>query len=189
MHNINFIRENPIEFDNAMKQRGEHSLSKKILEIDEQKRNTQTLLQNLLAERNTLSKEIGKLKTEKKDAASELTKVDNLKKEISNFKKETGIDIIDLEDIDKFNDFEFCVLDHEKGNGGCLMLSPNEISADKGIMVYMNVDGRIQDPMSKVEPGGGKVLETTHQIGQHGFRSVILDSEGNRIVLHSNTDA
>ena len=37
MHNINFIRENTIEFDNAMKQRGEQSLSKKILEIDEQK--------------------------------------------------------------------------------------------------------------------------------------------------------
>jgi seryl-tRNA synthetase len=87
MHNINFIRENPIEFDNAMKQRGEQSLSKKILEIDEQKRTTQTLLQNLLAERNTLSKEIGKLKTEKKDASSELTKVYNLKKEISNLKE------------------------------------------------------------------------------------------------------
>ena len=90
---------------------------------------------------------------------------------------------------DKFNDFKFCVLDHEKSNGGCLMLSPNEISADKGIMVYMNVDGRIQYAMSKVEPGGGKVLETTHKIGQHGVCSVILDSEGNRIVLHSNTDA
>ena len=69
MHNINFIRDNPIEFDNAMKQRGEQSLSKKILEIDEQKRNTQTLLQNLLDERNTLSKEIGKLKNKNKDAS------------------------------------------------------------------------------------------------------------------------
>ena len=80
-------------------------------------------------------------------------------------------------------------MDHEKGIGGCLMLSLNEISADKGIMVYMNVDGRIQYAMSKVEPGGGKIIEPAHQIGQHGFRSVILDSEGNRIVLHSNTDA
>ena len=87
MLNINFIRENPIEFDNAMKQRGEQSLSKKILEIDEQKRNTQTLLQNLLAERNALSKEIGKLKTEKKDASKELKKVDNLKNEIFNLKE------------------------------------------------------------------------------------------------------
>ena len=87
MLNINFIRENPIVFDNAMKQRGEQSLSKKILEIDEQKRNTQTLLQNFLSERNALSKEIGKLKTEKKDASKELKKVDNLKNEISNLKE------------------------------------------------------------------------------------------------------
>ena len=29
MHDINFIRENPIQFDNAMKQRGEKPLSKK----------------------------------------------------------------------------------------------------------------------------------------------------------------
>ena len=51
------------------------------------KRNTQTLLQNLLAERNTLSKEIGKLKIEKKDASEVLKKVDNLKNEISNLKE------------------------------------------------------------------------------------------------------
>ncbi len=87
MHNINFIRKNSIEFDNAMKQRGEKSLSNKILEIDEQKRNAQTLLQNLLAERNTLSKEIGILKNLKKDASEQLKKVDILKSEISNLKQ------------------------------------------------------------------------------------------------------
>ena len=31
MHNINFIRENPTEFDNYMKQRGENPISNKIL--------------------------------------------------------------------------------------------------------------------------------------------------------------
>ena len=55
MHNINFIRENPIEFDNYMKQRGEHPISNKILELDKVKRETQTVLQNLLAERNSIS--------------------------------------------------------------------------------------------------------------------------------------
>ena len=34
MHNINFIRENPTEFDNYMKQRGEQPISNKILELD-----------------------------------------------------------------------------------------------------------------------------------------------------------
>ena len=62
MLNINFIRNNPTEFDNSMKLRGEKPCSAQILKIDEDKRNTQTVLQNLLAERNKLSKQIGKLK-------------------------------------------------------------------------------------------------------------------------------
>jgi predicted enzyme related to lactoylglutathione lyase len=33
------------------------------------------------------------------------------------------------------------------------------------------------------------VLEPTHGIGPHGFRAIVLDSEGNRIALHSSTDA
>jgi seryl-tRNA synthetase len=66
MHNINFIRENATAFDNAMKQRGETPCSVKIIKIDEEKRNTQTILQNMLAERNKLSKEIGLLKSQKK---------------------------------------------------------------------------------------------------------------------------
>ena len=47
MHNINFIRENATAFDNAMKQRGETPCSVKIIKIDEEKRNTQTILQNI----------------------------------------------------------------------------------------------------------------------------------------------
>ena len=55
MHDINFIRENPVEFDNLIKTRGTEPCSKKIIEIDEEKRNTQTVLQNILHEKNNLS--------------------------------------------------------------------------------------------------------------------------------------
>ena len=87
MHNINFIRENPTEFDNYMKQRGEQPISNKILEVDKVKRETQTVLQNLLAERNSISKNIGKLKSENKDASSEMNKVDEIKNKINNLKE------------------------------------------------------------------------------------------------------
>ncbi len=87
MHNINFIRENPTEFDNYMKQRGEKPISNKILELDKVKRETQTVLQNLLAERNSISKSIGKLKSENKDASSEMSKVDEIKNKINNLKE------------------------------------------------------------------------------------------------------
>ena len=36
MHNINYIRENPVEFDNFMKTRGENPIAKKIIDIDKE---------------------------------------------------------------------------------------------------------------------------------------------------------
>ena len=77
MHNINYIRNNPVEFDNFMKSRGENSISQKIIDIDKEKREAQTTLQNLLADRNQLSKTIGKLKSEKKEATNEMAQVDD----------------------------------------------------------------------------------------------------------------
>lgn len=43
-------------------------------------------------------------------------------------------------------------------------------------------------PAAKVAPNGGKVTEPVHAIGPHGFRALMLDSEGNRIALHSSVD-
>src|SRR5438128_1253813 len=88
----------------------------------------------------------------------------------------------------QFENFSFCVLEHGDGNGGCLVPKPQEVSGAAGILVYMNVNGRIRDAVSRAEALGGKVLEPTHAIGPHGFRAIVLDSEGNRIALHSETD-
>jgi predicted enzyme related to lactoylglutathione lyase len=88
---------------------------------------------------------------------------------------------------EKFNDFSFCVLDHQDGNGGCLIPKPAEVST-VGILVYLNVDGRIRAAVAEVERHGGKIIEPIHSIGPHGFRTIIHDSEGNRLALHSMTD-
>lgn len=98
--------------------------------------------------------------------------------------------ILDIKvDIIDSNGFSFAVLEHGEGNGGCLVPNEAEITSTQGIMLYMNVNGRIQDAISKVSSNGGRVIQTTHPIGPHGFRAVICDSEGNRIVLHSEIDA
>jgi predicted enzyme related to lactoylglutathione lyase len=80
------------------------------------------------------------------------------------------------------------VIEHKDGNGGCLVPEKAEITGG-GILMYMNVDGRIRDAIQKVVPHGGTVIEPIQSIGPHGFRAVVLDSEGNRIALHSNRDA
>ena len=87
-----------------------------------------------------------------------------------------------------FNDSAICVIEHKEGNGGCLVPEKAEISAG-GVLLYLNVDGRIREAVQNVVPHGGTVIEPVHSISPHGFRAVVLDSEGNRIALHSNTDA
>lgn len=90
---------------------------------------------------------------------------------------------------EQFDDSSFCTLDHKEGNGGCLVENSKEISSDKGILVYMNVNNRIRDAVTQVSAQGGKILKEIHAIGPYGFRAIVFDSEGNRIALHSSTDA
>lgn len=88
----------------------------------------------------------------------------------------------------QFEQFTFCVIEHDVGNGGLLIREPQNVT-QAGILVYMNVDGRIRDAVAQAKAHGGKVLQDTHAIGPHGFRAIVLDSEGNRIALHSERDA
>lgn len=83
-----------------------------------------------------------------------------------------------------FGDQEFAVLEHEDGNGGCLVPLESDIT-DKGIVVYMNVEGRLEDAVEKTRQYGGQILQEPHSIGPYGFKAMALDSEGNRIALHS----
>jgi len=81
----------------------------------------------------------------------------------------------------------FAVLPHgDRGVSGCLSpgFEGNEPS-QRGTMIYLNCQGRLDEAIAAVQPNGGKVLQTKHPIGPYGFRAVVLDSEGNRIALHS----
>ena len=88
-----------------------------------------------------------------------------------------------------FGGVSFGVLEHHDGNGGCLVPNSAQITGDAGILVYLNVEGRIRDALAGTERLGGRVLEPLHAIGAHGFRAIVIDSEGNRVALHSSTDA
>jgi len=88
---------------------------------------------------------------------------------------------------EKFGDWEFGVIDHQDGNGGCLIVDPEKV-CEKGFLVYLNAEGRIRDAVAKAKANGGTVLKDVESIGPHGFRAIIKDSEGNRLALHSNSD-
>jgi predicted enzyme related to lactoylglutathione lyase len=83
----------------------------------------------------------------------------------------------------------FCVFAHDEGNGGCLVPAPDDAGAARGVLLYLNVDGRLRGALQQTEAYGGRVLQAAHPIGPHGWRALVLDSEGNRIALHSTVDA
>jgi len=90
---------------------------------------------------------------------------------------------------DSYEQMNFAVFESDDGDGGCLVPDPAKITAELGPLVYMNVDGRIRDATAKVGTLGGKVVQEVHPIGPHGWRALIVDSEGNRMALHSTTDS
>ncbi len=82
MHNIKLIREDPKSFDKQIRRRGVSNIAKKILSIDNVKRNLINQLQLLQEKRNEASKLIGSLKSKGKDASEALSEVAQLKSKI-----------------------------------------------------------------------------------------------------------
>lgn len=74
------------------------------------------------------------------------------------------------------------------GSAGSLVCMPDSYkpSAD-GTVVYLTANsGDLAKEMSRVEAAGGKVLMEKKQISEeHGFMGLFLDTEGNRVAMHS----
>ncbi len=79
-------------------------------------------------------------------------------------------------------------MEHGPGDvAGCLFKNGGEEPSAKGPLLYFTVEGRLQEATGMVEESGGQILQAPHSIAPHGNRSVVKDSEGNRIVLHSES--
>ena len=82
----------------------------------------------------------------------------------------------------------FPIDDMRTGVGGALVDSGgfHTPSATAGALIYLNANPDVQQVLDKVEAAGGKILTPKTQISpEYGYMAVILDTEGNRIALHS----
>lgn len=82
--------------------------------------------------------------------------------------------------------FEFALLPHTDNNvSGCLCVMDNRKPSQDGPLVYLNVEGQIDQAIEAANINGGKVLQAKEQIGPYGHRAIILDTEGNAVALYS----
>ena len=74
------------------------------------------------------------------------------------------------------------------GSSGALVKNEKEYKPSKeGTLIYFtSPSGDLSNELSRVEKAGGKILIKKKKIGgDNGFMAVILDTEGNRVAMHS----
>ena len=79
-------------------------------------------------------------------------------------------------------------LEDQTGVGGSLVDSGgfHKPSATDGPLLYLNANPDVQLVLDKVVNAGGKILVPKTEISsEFGHMAVILDTEGNRVALHS----
>ncbi len=78
----------------------------------------------------------------------------------------------------------------EGANGkvaGALVQGPMHKPSGDGAVIYLNANPDLGTALSKIEKAGGKVLMPKTDIGNKmGHMAFFLDTEGNKVGLHSN---
>jgi predicted enzyme related to lactoylglutathione lyase len=72
--------------------------------------------------------------------------------------------------------------------GGALVDSGgfHKASATDGPLIYLNANPDVQNVLDKVVEAGGSIMVPKTEISpEYGFMAVLIDTEGNRIGLHS----
>jgi predicted enzyme related to lactoylglutathione lyase len=81
--------------------------------------------------------------------------------------------------------YQMAMLPGEDGVGGALLQGEGYTPSTEGSLVYLNGGEDLAVALGRVEGAGGKVLVPKTSIGENGFFAFILDSEGNKVGLHS----
>ena len=93
-------------------------------------------------------------------------------------------ELIDAEDE---SEMEMAMFPASDGVGGGLVKSEawQYVPSRTSSIIYLNGGDDLGIPLSKVKAAGGKVIQEKMGIGENGFIALFVDSEGNRVGLHS----
>jgi len=73
------------------------------------------------------------------------------------------------------------------GANGTLIKQESYVPSQEGTLVYFASED-VQIELDRVEAAGGKIYQPKTEISpEHGFMGVFIDTEGNRVALHSNS--
>jgi len=75
----------------------------------------------------------------------------------------------------------------EGGVGGALVAGPGSIPSGTGPLIYLNAGEDLLPSLAQVESAGGRVVLGKTSLGEAGFFALFIDTEGNKLALHSRS--
>ncbi|NOQ73488.1 MAG: VOC family protein [Crocinitomix sp.] len=74
------------------------------------------------------------------------------------------------------------------GIGGAIVAGPGSVPNENGPLVYLNGGADLNNVLNKVEDAGGRVIMQKTLINENdGYFGIFIDSEGNKLAIHSKT--
>jgi len=103
------------------------------------------------------------------------------------YSKVLNMEIVDAPEMDGMPDMQMAffpwVENAPNANGALVKMNDMPVGTG-GTMIYFQCDDCAVEE-SRVETAGGKVHQPKMSLGEHGFCSICLDTEGNMFGLHS----
>lgn len=99
--------------------------------------------------------------------------------------------LLDIEILDYHmpeQNIKYGMLPYDKENngiGGGLVEMDGQKPTTDGPTIYLNGGEDLSISLARVEPAGGKIIMPKTNIGENGFMAQFVDTEGNRMALHS----
>lgn len=89
--------------------------------------------------------------------------------------------------LNNINGLEMAFLNAPEGGvGGAIVKGESYIPSKEGTLPYLNGGENLATVLDRVESAGGTVVMPKTQISEEvGYMAVFMDTEGNRIALHS----
>ena len=81
----------------------------------------------------------------------------------------------------------YAVFPYEVGSGigGAIMKYEGSNPSTSGVTIYLNGGDDLSAPLARAEKAGANIIIPKTNIGENGFMAQFIDTEGNRIALHS----
>jgi len=90
-------------------------------------------------------------------------------------------------EVTELPEYGMALFPESSGVGGALVMGQGCVPSESGALLYLNASDDMEKMLGRVDEAGGRVIMGKTEIpGEGGFFCLFIDTEGNRLALHSN---